>query len=195
MKLVFATNNEYKLSEIRDLLSSQLVHEYQLLGLNDIGCIQEIPEEYETLEENASYKAWYVYNHFNYDTFADDTGLEIDALRGEPGVFSARYSSENKDPEENMNKVLDKMKFVTNRQAQFRTIISLVMRGIEIRFEGKVKGTILDHKRGSAGFGYDPIFIPHGFDKTFAEMDLAEKNRVSHRALAFQKLVQYLRRV
>ncbi len=192
MKLVFATNNEYKLSEIRDLLSSQLGTECHLLGLNDIGCVEDIPEEYDTLEENASYKAWYVFNRFGYDTFADDTGLEINALGGEPGVFSARYASERKDSEENMNKVLEKMKLVTNRKAQFRTVISLVMSGAETRFEGIVKGTILDHKRGRAGFGYDPIFLPHGFNKTFAEMDLTEKNRVSHRAIAFQKLIQYL---
>ncbi len=195
MDLVFATNNAYKLSEIRDLLRSQLGQDCHLLGLNDIGCIKDIPEEYETLEENASYKAWYVYKRYGYDTFADDTGLEIDALRGEPGVLSARYASEKKDPEENMNKVLEKMEFVTNREGQFRTIISLVMDGIETQFEGKVEGTILDHKRGNAGFGYDPIFLPDGYDKTFAEMDLAEKNRISHRAIAFQKLVQYLRRV
>ncbi len=195
MKLVFATNNENKLSEIRDLLSSQLGSKCYLLGLKDVGCTEDIPEEYETLEENASYKAWYVFNRFHYDTFADDTGLEISALKGEPGVFSARYASERKDSEENMNKVLDKMKLVTNREAQFRTVIALVMNGAEIRFEGIVKGTILNHKRGRAGFGYDPIFIPHGFNKTFAEMDLAEKNRVSHRAIAFQKLAQYLLKV
>jgi XTP/dITP diphosphohydrolase len=192
MTLVFATNNEYKLSEIRDLLSSRLCAECHLLGLNDIGCNEDIPEEHATLEENASGKAWYIFNRFGYDTFADDTGLEIEALNGEPGVFSARYASERKDPEENMNEVLDRMKRVTNREAQFRTVISLVMSGKESRFEGTVKGTILDHKRGCAGFGYDPIFLPHGFEKTFAEMDLTEKNRVSHRAIAFEKLVQFL---
>jgi len=195
MKLVFATNNEYKLSEIRDLLSSQLGSTCHLLGLNDIGFFDDIPEEYATLEENAATKAWYVFNRFGYDTFADDTGLEIDALNGEPGVFSARYASPKKDPEENMDKVLDKMRPFANREAQFRTVISLVMSGKENRFEGIVKGSILDHKRGSAGFGYDPIFLPHGFSKTFAEMDLAEKNRVSHRAIAFQKLVSFLLKV
>jgi XTP/dITP diphosphohydrolase len=192
MKLVFATNNEYKLAEIRDLLNSQVGAECHLLGLNDIGCNEDIPEDYATLEQNASGKAWYVYTLYGYDTFADDTGLEIQALLGEPGVFSARYASERKDPEENMNKVLDKMEGVTNREAQFRTVISLVLNGTETRFEGTVKGTILNHKRGRAGFGYDPIFLPDGFNKTFAEMNLTEKNRVSHRAIAFQKLVQYL---
>lgn len=195
MKLVFATNNEHKVSEIRDLLNSQLGSTCHLLGLNDIGCIEDIPEEYHTLEENASTKAWYVFNYYGFDTFADDTGLEIYALQGEPGVFSARYASAKKDPEENMNKVLDKMRFVTNREAHFKTVISLVMKGIENQFKGIVKGTILDHKRGSGGFGYDPIFLPHGFTKTFAEMDLVEKNRVSHRAIAFQKLVHFLRNI
>ena len=188
MKLVFATNNRHKLSEIRNLLGSK----FELLGLNDIGCHEDIPEDHSTLEENASDKAWYVFNQFGQDSFADDTGLEIEALKGEPGVFSARYAGNRKDPEENMNKVLDKMKRVTNREAQFRTVISLVIGGTETRFEGIVKGTIPYQKRGSAGFGYDPIFVPLGFNKTFAEMDLTEKNNVSHRAIAFRKLVVYL---
>jgi XTP/dITP diphosphohydrolase len=190
MKLVFATNNRHKLSEIRDLLGSK----FELLGLNDIGCHEDIPEDHSTLEENASDKAWYVFNQFGYDSFADDTGLEIKSLMGKPGVFSARYAGNRKDPEKNMDKVLDKMKHAPIRDAQFRTVISLVTGGKETRFEGIVKGTILDQKRGSAGFGYDPIFVPLGFNKTFAEMDLTEKNKVSHRAIAFKKLVEYLQR-
>lgn len=188
MRLVFATNNKHKLSEIRDLMGS----DFDLVGLKDIGCYEDIPEEHSTLEENASDKAWYVFNKYGCNVFADDTGLEIEALMGEPGVFSARYAGESKNPEANMTMVLDKMKGLSYREAQFRTVISLVLGGVETRLEGIVKGNILTKKRGSAGFGYDPIFLPHGYDKTFAEMMLNEKNRVSHRAIAFQKLLEYL---
>ena len=188
MILVFATNNRNKINEIRELLGEG----FKLLSLEDIGCFYEIPEVHTTLEENASDKAWHIFKTYGYDTFADDTGLEIHALNGEPGVYSARYAGKSKNAEANMNKVLKKLKGLTNREAQFRTVISLVQDGKEITFEGIVKGAILDNKRGTSGFGYDPIFLPEGCTKTFAEMSLAEKNRISHRAIAFRKLVEYL---
>ncbi|UCG27290.1 MAG: non-canonical purine NTP diphosphatase [Bacteroidales bacterium] len=188
MLLVFATNNRNKFNEIRDLLGG----DFKLLSLDDIGCPDEIPEIHTTLEANASGKAWYIFQRYGYNAFADDTGLEIDALNGEPGVYSARYAGNTKNSEKNMNKVLRKLHGITNRKAQFRTVISLVQEGKEIIFEGIVKGTILNTKRGKSGFGYDPIFLPEGSDKTFAEMNLSEKNRISHRAVAFRKLIEYL---
>lgn len=189
MEIVFATNNRHKLEEIQAMLGD----EFKLLSLADIGCNEEIPEEQPTLEGNASQKAFFVYNKYNCDCFADDTGLEIEALDGEPGVFSARYAGEEKNSNANMDKVLSKLSKIKNRNARFRTVISLVLNGEETRFEGIVEGEILHEKRGTAGFGYDPIFRPLGFDKTFAEMDLAEKNKISHRGRAIQKLVAHLK--
>lgn len=188
MKLVFATNNQHKLEELQALLGSEI----RLLSLNDIGCTDEIPEEQPTLEGNASQKAFYVFNKFGYNCFADDTGLEIEALNGEPGVFSARFAGEEKNPQANMNKVLRLMEKIKNRKARFRTVISLVIDGAETQFEGIVEGEILTAKQGDKGFGYDPLFIPAGFQKTFAEMDMSEKNGISHRGRAVEKLVQYL---
>jgi XTP/dITP diphosphohydrolase len=188
MKLVFATNNQHKLKELQAILGDH----FELLSLKDIGCLEEIPEEQPTLEGNARQKAFHVYEKFGYSCFADDTGLEIEALNGEPGVFSARYAGEAKDPQANMDKVLVKLKNEDNRKARFRTVISLVLNGEEKQFEGIVEGEITREKRGDSGFGYDPIFLPAGYNKTFAEMDLSEKNEISHRARAVQKLVAYL---
>ncbi|HCE58401.1 MAG TPA: non-canonical purine NTP pyrophosphatase [Prolixibacteraceae bacterium] len=188
MELVFATNNQHKLEELQALLGSKI----RLLSLNDIGCTDEIPEEQPTLEGNASQKAFYVFNKFGYNCFADDTGLEIEALNGEPGVYSARFAGEEKSPQANMDKVLRLMEKIKNRKARFRTVISLVIAGAETQFEGIVEGEILTAKQGDKGFGYDPLFMPAGFRKTFAEMDMSEKNGISHRGRAVEKLVQYL---
>ena len=188
MELVFATNNQHKLEELQALLGSKI----RLLSLNDIGCTDEIPEEQPTLEGNASQKAFYVFNKFGYNCFADDTGLEIEALNGGPGVYSARFAGEEKSPQANMDKVLRLMEKIKNRKARFRTVISLVIDGAETQFEGIVEGEILTAKQGDKGFGYDPLFMPAGFRKTFAEMDMSEKNGISHRGRAVEKLVQYL---
>lgn len=188
MELVFATNNQHKLEELQALLGSKI----RLLSLNDIGCSDEIPEEQPTLEGNASQKAFYVFNKFGFNCFADDTGLEIEALNGEPGVYSARYAGEEKNPQANMSKVLRLMEKINNRKARFRTVISLVVDGKEVQFEGVADGEILTEKQGDKGFGYDPLFKPAGFQKTFAEMNMTEKNSISHRGRAVEKLVNYL---
>lgn len=190
MKLVFATNNKHKLEELQAILGN----DFTLLGLKDIGCFEDIPEEQPTLEGNASQKAKYVYEKYGYDCFADDTGLEIDALNGEPGVLSARYAGESKNSEDNMNKVLEKLAKINNRKARFRTVISLIQNGAEMQFEGIVNGTILYKKRGNSGFGYDPIFLPENKNQSFAEMNIADKNKISHRGRAVEKLVQYLKK-
>jgi XTP/dITP diphosphohydrolase len=189
MKLVFATNNQHKLKELQAILGEH----FELLSLTDIGCEEEIPEEQPTLEGNARQKAFFVYEKYGYSCFADDTGLEIEALNGEPGVYSARYAGETKDPQANMNKVLANLENEENRKARFRTVISLVLDGNEKQFDGIVEGEITKEKRGGSGFGYDPIFLPTGCDKTFAEMNLSDKNKISHRARAVQKLVEYLK--
>ncbi len=186
--LVFATNNRHKLEELQAILGNC----FELLSLQDIGCYDDIPEEQPTLEGNARQKAYYVYDKFGVNCFADDTGLEIDALNGEPGVYSARYAGEGKSFDDNMNMVLAKMANIDRRSARFRTVISLVINNEEKQFEGMVEGEILTEKRGSAGFGYDPIFQPKGFNITFAEMDIEAKNKISHRGMAIRKLVQYL---
>ena len=188
MELVFATNNQHKLEELQAILGNKI----KLLSLNDIGCTDEIPEEQPTLEGNAAQKAFYVYNKFGFNCFADDTGLEIEALNGEPGVFSARYAGEAKNAQANMDKVLLLMEKIKNRKARFRTVISLVIDGAETQFEGVVDGEILTAKQGEKGFGYDPLFMPAGFRKTFAEMNMEEKNSISHRGRAVEKLVRYL---
>lgn len=188
MKLVFATNNKHKLIELQNILGN----EFELLGLEETGFSQEIPENQPTLEGNASQKAFFVYEKCGFPCFADDTGLEIDVLNGEPGVFSARYAGDDCDSQANMEKVLDKLQNKKNRKARFRTVISLVIEGEETQFEGIVEGKIIDKKRGEEGFGYDPIFVPDGCDKTFAEMDIVEKNRISHRARAVEKLLNHL---
>lgn len=188
MELVFATNNKHKLEELQAILGDKI----KLLSLEDIGCNEEIPEEQPTLEGNARQKAMFIFEKYNYSCFADDTGLEIEALNGEPGVYSARYAGEEKKAEANMKKVLAKMVKINNRNARFRTVISLIINGEEKQFEGIVEGEILMGKRGNSGFGYDPIFRPDGFDLTFAEMKLEDKNKISHRGRAVEKLVKYL---
>jgi XTP/dITP diphosphohydrolase len=187
-KLIFATNNKHKFDEIRN----KLKNDYELLSLPDIGFEGEIPETHETLEENAAEKAIYIYNRFHLNCFSDDTGLEIEALNGEPGVYSARYAGKNCSFEDNMNKVLEKMKGIENREARFRTVIALVENGKVLYFEGVVSGYILKERKGEMGFGYDPIFMPEGFHQSFAEMTLGEKNKISHRAVAISKLQEYL---
>ncbi|MCY1720806.1 non-canonical purine NTP diphosphatase [Prolixibacteraceae bacterium Z1-6] len=189
MELVFATNNKHKLEELQAILGNH----FKLLSLTDIDCNEEIPEDQATLEGNASQKAFFVYNKFGYNCFADDTGLEIEALNGEPGVYSARYAGEEKSAEANMKKVLERLSEINNRKARFRTVISLIINGKERQFEGIVNGEILNEKRGDAGFGYDPLFQPVGFDNSFAEMELSDKNKISHRGRAVQKLVEYLK--
>lgn len=189
MELVFATNNKHKLEELQAILGNEI----KLLSLKDIGCTEDIPEEQQTLEGNARQKSFYVFNKYAYNCFADDTGLEIEALNGKPGVYSARYAGDEKDAGANMNKVLRKLAKINNRKARFRTVISLVLNGVENQFEGIVEGEILYEKRGDSGFGYDPIFKPTGFKETFAEMNLANKNKISHRGQAVEKLVQYFK--
>ena len=188
MKLVFATNNQHKLQEIKHLLNGS----FELLSLNDINCDEEIPENQETIEGNASEKSFYIFNKFGLNCFAYDTGLEIEALNGEPGVYSARYAGEEKSAEKNMDLVLQKLAEIKNRKARFKTVISLVIDGQEIQFEGIVNGHILEEKRGKTGFGYDPIFQPDESHFSFAEMTMEEKGKISHRGRAVQKLVEYL---
>jgi XTP/dITP diphosphohydrolase len=189
MKLVFATNNAHKAKEVSEILGSS----FEILSLKDINCNEDIPETQETIEGNAAQKSFYVYDKFGANCFADDTGLEIEALNGEPGVYSARYAGKACNFDDNINKVLLKMKGIKNRKAQFKTVFSLVIDGKELQFEGIVKGTILESRRGENGFGYDPIFLPDGFDKTFAEMNSEEKNKISHRGIATIKLAEYLK--
>lgn len=190
-KLVFATNNDHKLRELREILSA----EFELLSLNDIGCNDDIPETGTTLEINAAQKSFYIWDKYGINCFADDTGLEIEALDNEPGVYSARYAGEGRNAEDNMLKVLKKMKNETNRSARFRCVISLIINGVEKQFEGIVEGTILAKKHGEAGFGYDPIFMPDGFNQSFAEMSAKDKNQISHRGRAVMKLVDYLKNI
>ena len=188
MKIVFATNNHHKLKEISDLLGDS----FKLLSLKDIKFQDDIPEEYPTLEENAMSKARYINKITGLNVFADDTGLEIDALHGRPGVHSARFAGAHKDFEANIDKVLLLLTGVSERAARFRTIIALIIDNREYLFEGNVAGKIINERRGNEGFGYDPIFVPEGETRTFAEMTLAEKNIISHRAMAFEKLKLFL---
>ena len=190
MKLVFATNNKNKIKEIKHLLNNSL----EILSLEDINCFEDIPETSDTIEGNAIQKAQYVYENYGYNCFADDTGLEIEALNGEPGIYSARYAGEEKNPEMNMNKVLDKLKNVSNRNARFKTVIALIVDGKTTCFEGIVEGEITHTKSGSEGFGYDPIFMPKGYNKTYSEMSLDIKNTMSHRAIATKKLIAFLKK-
>lgn len=188
-KLVFATNNPHKLEEIRAILGSKL----EILSLADIGCDADIPETAETLEGNALIKAHYVYDNYKLDCFADDTGLEVDALHGLPGVHTARYAYPDRhDPEANMIKLLEALRENNDRNARFRTVIALIEKGKEHLFEGVVEGIIAREKSGTQGFGYDPVFIPEGNSKTFAELGEDIKNTISHRARAVQKLAEYL---
>ncbi len=187
-KIVFATNNKHKLEEIRKIADNQL----QILSLSDINCTGEIDETGATLEENALVKARYVKQRYGYDCFADDTGLEVEILEGTPGVFSARYAGEGCHPEDNMQKLLSVLQGVENRNARFRTVIALLINAEEHLFEGVVSGRITEEKRGDSGFGYDPIFIPEGYQQTFAELGNDIKNRISHRAMATEKLMEFL---
>jgi XTP/dITP diphosphohydrolase len=187
LQLVFASNNANKLKEIALLLPQGII----LKDLSDIACTDDLPETQPTIEGNALQKAKYVGDKYKVNCFADDTGLEIDFLDGRPGVYSARYAGEQKSADDNMNKVLAEMKDTNNRKARFKTVIALVWEEKELLFEGVLNGTITFTKQGSEGFGYDPVFLPDGFTKTFAQMNLQEKNMISHRARAVNKLVEY----
>lgn len=198
MRIVFATNNQHKLSEIRQILGNRV----EVLSLKDIGCNADIPETGNTLEENALQKAQYIYDHYHIDCFADDTGLEVDALGGAPGVYSARYAAvgcattslppKDHDSEANMTRLLRELGENNNRRARFRTVIALIQQGEVHEFDGIVNGDIIRERRGGEGFGYDPIFQPDGYDQTFAELGSEIKNTISHRARATQKLADYL---
>jgi XTP/dITP diphosphohydrolase len=187
-KLVFATNNPHKIEEVKQILGNSI----EVISVSEIGFTDDIPEDYETLEENASQKAWYIFNRFGLPCIADDTGLEVEALNGEPGVRSARYAGNGRTAADNITKLLEKLKREANRKARFRTVVSLVDKGQEFRFEGIVNGTIVDELMGSSGFGYDPIFIPEGYKQTFAQMPLDLKNSISHRGRAIEKLRKFL---
>lgn len=188
MQLIFATNNDHKLIEIRSVLKNN----FELLSLKDVNLDQDIPENELTLEGNALSKARFIYNNCALDVFADDTGLEVEALKGAPGVHSARFAGDHKDFEANIDKVLILLKGSSNRKARFRTVIALILGGKEFLFEGVINGVIINERRGKGGFGYDPIFMPDGYTLAFAEMPLDEKNKISHRALAFKKLIGFL---
>lgn len=187
--LCFATNNAHKLEEVRKKVHPELI---QILSLKECNIETEIPEKGNTLEENAYQKAEFIYNRYGKNCFADDTGLEVEALNGAPGVFSARYAGEEADAQNNVRKLLQEMDGRVNRRAQFRTVISLMLNAAEYRFEGVIKGSIAHEPKGNHGFGYDPVFIPDGYTQTFAEMPLELKNKISHRAIAVEKLVRFL---
>ena len=187
-KFVFATNNAHKLEEVTAILGEKI----ELLSMKDIHCHADIPETADTLEGNALLKARYIFENYNMDCFADDTGLEVEALNGAPGVYSARYAGDAYNSEANMRKLLQDMEGIENRKAQFRTVFALIINGKEHLFEGIVKGEITKHRCGSSGFGYDPVFIPEGYTQTYAEMGNTLKNKISHRALATNKLCNFL---
>ena len=189
MKLVFATNNRHKLQEVRDIVGDRV----EVLSLADINCYDDIPETADTLQGNALIKARHIYEKYGFDCFADDTGLEVEALDGAPGVYSARYAGDECDSEANMRKLLENLTGKTNRNAQFRTVIALIVNGEEMLFNGIVKGSIATEKRGDSGFGYDPIFIPVGHCESFAQMSSEMKNSMSHRFRATQQLGDYLK--
>lgn len=187
-ELIFATNNHHKLTEIQLIIGDS----FKIRSLQQIGCSEDIPETEPTLEGNALLKAQYIYDRFGKNCFADDTGLEIEALNGRPGVFSARYATDGHDFEANIDKVLQELSDIPNRKARFRTVIALILDGTVHYFEGIVNGKIINERKGIKGFGYDPVFLPDGYDLTFAEMPLEEKNKISHRARAVNKLVSFL---
>lgn len=188
-ELVFATNNLNKLKEVQDLISNK---EIKLLSLVDIGCSEDIPETADSIEGNAFLKSEYIYQKYELSCFADDTGLEVEVLEGEPGVKSARYAGEEKNNEENIKLLLFNLENKQNRRAQFKTVISLIMEGVNYEFIGIIKGTITERKMGEKGFGYDAVFMPEGSERTFAQMSLEEKNKISHRAIAVSKLLEFL---
>ena len=187
-KFVFATNNAHKLEEVTAILGNRI----ELLSLKDIHCHVDIPETADTLEGNALMKAQYIFENYQMDCFADDTGLEVEALNGEPGVYSARYAGDGHNAEANMLKLLHNMEGIENRKAQFRTEFALIIDGKEHLFKGFIKGEIIKTRRGNSGFGYDPIFVPEGYSQTFAEMGNELKNKISHRAIATNKLCRFL---
>ena len=187
-KFVFATNNAHKLEEVTAILGNKI----ELLSMKDINCHADIPETADTLEGNALLKARYIFENYQLDCFADDTGLEVEALNGAPGVYSARYAGDAHNSEANMKKLLQDMEGIENRKAQFRTVFALIINGKEHLFEGIVKGEIAKHRHGTSGFGYDPVFIPEGYTQTYAEMGNELKNKISHRALATNKLCNFL---
>ncbi|WP_295650715.1 non-canonical purine NTP diphosphatase [uncultured Mucilaginibacter sp.] len=188
-QLVFATNNRHKIEEVL----AKIGHQFTILSLDDIGCTDDIEETGTTFAANASIKSHFIYSKYQLSCFGDDSGLEIDALNGEPGVYSARYAGKHGDHEANMDKVLTLLNGQTNRKACFKTVISLVLDGKEHFFEGTVEGTIRNQRSGSQGFGYDPIFQPDGYTITFAEMTMQQKNAISHRARAVEKMVEFLK--
>ena len=189
MELIIASQNQNKLVEFKKILGDKI----NLFSLSDIGLNQEIPENEKTIKKNAMFKAKFVNTQTGKNVFADDTGLEIDSLNGEPGVYSARYSGVDRNSDKNIELVLTKLKKKSNRNSRFKTIISLILDGKSVNFEGVVEGKITEEKRGSNGFGYDPIFQPNGYSSTFGEMSLKEKNKISHRSIAINKMVQYLK--
>lgn len=188
MKLVFATNNSHKLQEARQILTNEI----EIISMAEAGCFDDIEESGKTLEENAALKARAVYDRTGLNCFADDTGLEIEALQGRPGVFSARYAGMNHDFNANVDKVLSEMKHMSNRKARFRTVVCLILQGKEFFFEGVVNGEIQHLRSGESGFGYDPIFRPEGYDRSFAALSALEKNAISHRGHALKKLISFL---
>jgi XTP/dITP diphosphohydrolase len=195
--LAFATQNKHKIEEINDVLRKNLVQDqnrqWNIIGLDEIQCHEDIPETSDTLEGNALQKAKYVLDNYGHDCFADDTGFEVESLGGKPGVYSARYAGPQRNFDDNIRKVLEELKGYENRQARFRTVIALVLDSKQYFFEGWIEGRVINEKRGAGGFGYDPVFIPDGHDKTFAEMNLDEKNQISHRGLAVKKLIDFLK--
>lgn len=188
MKICFATNNKKKIEEVKAALGP----EFELVSLEEIGCFEELPETGDTLDHNAFQKARYVKANFGVDCFADDTGLEVEALNGAPGVYSGRFAGEPRSDERNIDLLLEKMAGKTNRKARFRTVIALILQGREYQFEGIAEGEILQERVGEKGFGYDPVFKPTGFDRTFAELSLEEKNNISHRGKAVKVLIEFL---
>lgn len=188
-QIVFATNNPHKVEEVRNKLNGL----FEIRTLSEIGCTDDIPETSDTLQGNAGQKSHYLFDRFHCDCFADDTGLEVEALDGAPGVYSARYAGPAKDSEANIDKLLAELNGKANRRAKFRTVISLILDGEEYLFEGSVSGTILTERHGKQGFGYDPVFQPDGFDRSFAELSMEEKNKISHRGKAIEKLICFLK--
>jgi len=191
MKLVFASNNKNKIQEIQALVPNTI----QIISLEDIGCTEDIPETADTIEGNAILKANYVTEKYGYDCFADDTGLEVEVLNGVPGVYSARYAGEQKDANDNMDKLLSELKDKSNRKANFKTVIALNLNGKQNLFTGIINGKIIEEKIGTNGFGYDPIFVADGYEKTFAELTMEEKSTISHRGIAVKELILFLQKL
>lgn len=191
MKLCFATNNVHKIQEVKALLGNK----FEILSLNDIGFSGDLAEDHQTLEKNSLQKASFIFHNFHVNCFADDSGLEVPSLNFEPGAKSARYAGEQRSDEDNIELLLKNLSASTDRRARFRTIISLILDGQVHQFEGVAEGEIINEKRGKSGFGYDPVFIPVGYTKTFAEIGMEEKNRISHRGKAIEKLIQFLRQL